>query len=96
MSRSTANLAIVFSEPVDTAPRLVRHPVLGQRRLAQRPCASGTGQCARTLDPDVDFAIGETCTVTLAADDVVIDLDGAADATRRKDYISAFGDYVAG
>jgi endonuclease I len=80
-----ATLSIAFSEPVDTAPDWF--DIQCSASGSHTATASGSGN-ARTLDPDVDFAIGETCTVTVAADRVT-DLDGAPDAMTQ-DYAFAF------
>jgi endonuclease I len=81
----SANLSITFSEAVDTAPDWfdIQCSATGSHTAS----ASGSGN-ARALDPDTDFAIGETCTVTIAADSVT-DLDASPDAMAQ-DYVFTF------
>ncbi len=70
-----SNLVVTFSEPVTTAagaftlncPSNSNYPIT----------VSGTGN-SRTINPDVDFAFGETCTATVVAANVT-DLDGMID-----------------
>ena len=65
----SADVDVTFSEPVDTAPGWysVACTTSGTHTAT---VTEGTGGAARTLDPDQDFALGETCTVAVMAADV--------------------------
>ena len=64
-SRSTGDVTITFSEPVDVAADAFTHLVLGQRRPRRHrsPAARPPSRSTRTAD----FARDETCTVTVSA-----------------------------
>lgn len=64
-----ANVDVTFSEPVDTAPGwyAISCTTSGAHTAT---VTEGSGGAARTLDPDQDFALGDTCTVNVTASDV--------------------------
>jgi endonuclease I len=71
----SSNLIVTFSEPVNTDPGAF---TLSCPSNASYPITvSGTGN-NRTIDPNVNFAFGETCTATVVAANVN-DLDGTLD-----------------
>jgi uncharacterized protein len=63
------NVGVTFSEPVDTAAGWysISCTTSGDHTATVAEASGGAG---RTLDPDVDFALGETCTVAITASDV--------------------------
>jgi predicted extracellular nuclease len=66
---TAANVNITFAEPVDTASGW--YSISCSTSGAHTATVTETsGGGARTLDPDVDLAIGETCTVAVTAADV--------------------------
>jgi endonuclease I len=70
-----SNLVVTFSEPVNTDPGAF---TLSCTSNASYPITvSGTGN-TRTINPDVDFAFGDSCTATVVAANVN-DLDGTLD-----------------
>jgi len=62
-----ANVSITFSEPVDATGSW--YSISCSSSGSHNATASG-GSTTFTLDPDTDFAQGESCTVTVAAADV--------------------------
>jgi predicted extracellular nuclease len=62
-------VTITFSEPVDTATGWYSLSCTTSGAHAATVTETSDG-AARTLDPDQDFAIGETCTVAVTAADV--------------------------
>lgn len=73
---SNANIAVTFSEPVTLGATW--YDIACSISGAHTAATSGSGT-SYTLDPTVDFASGETCTVTVKAAQVT-DLDPPADA----------------
>lgn len=79
------NVVVNFSEPVTTTSAwFTLSCTLSGTHSA---VSSGTGN-SRTLNPDVDFASGETCTLTVIADQVT-DQDGTAEEMAA-DYSMSF------
>jgi methionine-rich copper-binding protein CopC len=72
---ANANITIAFSETVATTGEWfsIDCPTSGTRMVGAT-AVSGAG-ASRTIDPNVDFAFDETCTVTIEAPNVV-DTDG--------------------
>lgn len=66
-----ATISVTFSEPVDLAPDGVD---LSCSTSGPHPATIAGGPTTWTIDPDTDFAFGETCTVTITAGSVT-DLD---------------------
>ena len=64
-STPNANVSVTFSEPVSVTRRLVRDRV--QRRAVRTPRRVSGGPTSYVLDPDADFASGETCSVTIVS-----------------------------
>jgi len=62
-----ANISITFSEPVDVAPGWY---AISCATSGAHTASVGGGPTAFTLNPDSDFANGETCSVTVLAADV--------------------------
>ncbi|HVJ61620.1 MAG TPA: endonuclease [Tahibacter sp.] len=73
---SNANLAVTFTEPVTLGATW--YAIQCSTSGAHTAVQGGSG-ASYTLDPAVDFASGETCTVTISAAQVV-DIDAPADA----------------
>ncbi|QBB69459.1 hypothetical protein ELE36_03190 [Pseudolysobacter antarcticus] len=80
-----ASLLLTFSEAVTLTSTAA--DVLCTNSGSHSVLISGTGN-AYTLNPETDFAVGENCTVTIAADQVT-DLDGMPD-TMAQDYSFSF------
>ncbi|WP_257386250.1 endonuclease [Tahibacter caeni] len=82
---NTVDVAVTFSEPVDvtTGWFTLECSVSGSHSAV----TTGTG-ATRTLNPDVDFASGETCTLTVIGDQVS-DQDGTVE-TMAADYTMSF------
>ncbi len=80
-----ATIAITFSEPV-TVGSTAADIVCANSGSHSAPI-SGSGS-SYSIDPDPDFEYGETCTVTIAADQVT-DLDGTPDPMAQ-DYSFGF------
>lgn len=72
---NTIDIGVTFSEPVTTTSAwfTLSCTISGSHSAV----TTGSG-ASRTLNPDVDFASGETCTLTVIADQVT-DLDGTVD-----------------
>lgn len=94
---TNANVVVNFSEPVTVSTGW--YAITCATSGAHTAVVTG-GPTSYTLNPDVDFANSESCTVTIEAD-FVVDQDGAA-TPMAADYSFSFGtaatagDYYAG
>ena len=82
-----ANVSIAFSEPVDVTGSW--YSISCDTSGSHAATASG-GSTTFTLDPDTDFAEGETCTVTVVAADVSDQDTIDPPDTMAADYVFSF------
>lgn len=88
---ATSNLTVVFSEPVTVQPGAFSINCVGSG--AHSFVQSDTAQTQYTLNPAVDFTVGESCTFDITAS-LITDIDGAADqlaANARIDFTVGAG-----